>query len=165
MSTTSNLPLYRLAWQRIRQQPLPYLLCIVGIAIGVAMMVSIDLANGSAQRAFALSTDTITGKATHRIVAVAPQGVEESVYSQLKRNVPDLVAAPVVEGYVRVAELGDQPMRLLGVDLFAEAPFRSYFEVGQVSNRGENFSQFITDTDALVLSCTWMLPVKLRRLA
>jgi len=38
------------------------------------MMVSIDLANGSAQRAFALSTDAITGRTTDRIVAIAPTG-------------------------------------------------------------------------------------------
>jgi putative ABC transport system permease protein len=150
MPTTSNAPLYRLAWQRIRQRPLPYLLCIFGIAIGVAMMVSIDLANGSAQRAFALSTDAITGRATHRIVAIAPTGVEESVYTKLKRSVVDIVAAPVVEGYVRVDELGDQPMRLLGVDLFSESPFRSYFD--QVTSQGNNFLQFLTDANTLVLS-------------
>jgi putative ABC transport system permease protein len=150
--TTSNLPLYRLAWQRIRQQPLPYLLCIFGIALGVAMMVSIDLANGSAQRAFSLSTDAITGRATHRIVAVAPQGIAESVYGQLKRAIPDLVAAPVVEGYVKVEELGAQPMHLLGVDLFAESPFRNYFQVDKVTSQGGDFSQFLTSPDALVLS-------------
>ena len=46
----SNTPLYRLAWRRARRHPLQYLLFIVGVAIGVAMMVSIDLANGSARR-------------------------------------------------------------------------------------------------------------------
>ncbi|MBL8118059.1 MAG: ABC transporter permease, partial [Anaerolineae bacterium] len=35
-------------------------------------------------------------------------------------------AAPVVEQYVRGLNVGDQPLRLLGVDPFAEPPFRSY---------------------------------------
>jgi putative ABC transport system permease protein len=146
----SNRPLWQLAWQRIRQQPLQYALCILGIALGVAMMVSIDLANGSAQRAFALSTDAITGRATHRIEAIAPTGIEESVYTHLKRTVNQVPASPVVEGYVQVAELGAQPMRLVGLDLFAEAPFRNYF--GEVESRGTGFVQFLTDPDAVVLS-------------
>ena len=146
----SNRPLWRLAWQRLRQRPLQYALCILGIALGVAMMVSIDLANGSAQRAFSLSTDAITGRATHRIVAIAPTGVDESVYAKLKRGIDRVPAAPVVEGYVRVSELGDQPMRLVGVDLFAESPFRSYFQ--NVGSQGTEFVQFLTQPNTLVLS-------------
>ncbi|MBF2076709.1 MAG: ABC transporter permease [Synechococcales cyanobacterium C42_A2020_086] len=146
----SNRPLWRLAWQRIRQRPVQYLLCILGIALGVAMMVSIDLANGSAQRAFALSTDAITGRTTHRVVAVAPIGVEETVYSELRRSLNHIPASPVVEGYALVEELGAQPLRLVGLDLFAESPFRSYF--GEVESRGTGFVQFLTEPNTLVLS-------------
>ncbi len=146
----SNRPLWRLAWQRIRQRPLQYVLCILGIALGVAMMVSIDLANGSAQRAFAISTDAVTGRTTHRIVAVSPTGVDESVYSQLRREFNQIPASPVVEGYALVEELEAQPYRLVGLDLFAESPFRSYF--GDVESQGAGFVQFLTDPDAVVLS-------------
>jgi putative ABC transport system permease protein len=166
MTSISNRPLFNLAFQRIRQRPLPYILCIVGIALGVAMMVSIDLANGSAQRAFSLSTDAITGKSTHQITAISAQGIDESVYTALKiKTSPDLDLAPVVEGYVKVSELDNQPLRLVGVDLFAEAPFRSYFaqaeETGQGSNRvssaeeqsaGNGFVQFLTEPNTVVLS-------------
>jgi putative ABC transport system permease protein len=144
----SNRPLWRLAWQRLRQRPLQYVLCIVGIALGVAMMVSIDLANGSAQRAFSLSTDAITGRTTHQIVAIAPTGVDESLYSQLKQTVNRVPIAPVVEGYVLAAELGAQPMRLVGVDLFTESPFRSYF--GQVESQGTGFIQFLAEPAVVV---------------
>jgi putative ABC transport system permease protein len=148
----SNRPLWRLAIERIRQRPLPYLLCIVGIALGVAMMVSIDLANGSAQRAFGLSTDAITGKATHQVMAIAPTGVDESVYRTLKRQ-SKATLAPVVEGYVKVAELNDQPLRLVGVDLFAEPPFRSYFSGGGDDvDLGRGFAQFLTEPNTIVLS-------------
>jgi putative ABC transport system permease protein len=114
------------------------------------MMVSIDLANGSAQRAFALSTDAITGRTTHRVVAVAPIGVEETVYSELRRSLNHIPASPVVEGYALVEELGAQPLRLVGLDLFAESPFRSYF--GEVESRGTGFVQFLTEPNTLVLS-------------
>ncbi|MFM7425361.1 MAG: ABC transporter permease [Elainella sp.] len=146
----SNRPLWRLAWQRIRQRPLQYALCVLGIALGVAMMVSIDLANGSAQRAFALSTDAVTGRTTHRIVAVAPTGVDESIYSELRQNFNQIPTSPVVEGFALVDELDAQPYRLVGLDLFAESPFRSYF--GEVQSQGTGFVQFLTDADTVVLS-------------
>lgn len=147
----SNAPLWRLAWQRLRQRPLQYLLCILGIALGVAMMVSIDLANGSAQRAFALSTDAITGRTTHRIEAISPTGIKESVYADLHRVNPAIPLAPVVEGYTLVEELGAQPMRLVGVDVFAEEPFRNYF--GAEGERLDAASvQLLTNPQAIVLS-------------
>ena len=40
---------------------------MLGIALGVAVVVAIDLANTSASRAFALSTETVVGKATHQM--------------------------------------------------------------------------------------------------
>ncbi len=122
----NNLPLYRLAWRRLRRRPLQYILFVLGVAIGVAMMVSIDLANGSAQRAFSLSTDAVTGKATHRVVG-GPAGLDEDVYRRIRVAAGFSPAAPVVEGYVGAPALGDQPFRLIGVDPFAEPPFRSYF--------------------------------------
>jgi putative ABC transport system permease protein len=146
----SNRPLWRLAWQRIRQRPLPYFLCILGIALGVAMMVAIDLANGSAQRAFALSTDAVTGRTTHRIVAVAPTGVDEAVYSEFRKQFNQIPASPVVEGFVLADKLDSQPYRLVGLDLFAESPFRSYF--GNVESRGTDFVQLLTDPNTIVLS-------------
>jgi putative ABC transport system permease protein len=89
------------------------------------MTVSIDLASGSASRAFALSTSAVTGKATHRIIG-GPTGLDDEVYRQLRTALGFTPAAPVVEGYVLAQELGAQPMRLVGVDPFAEPPFRSY---------------------------------------
>jgi len=148
-AVVSNRPLWHLAWQRLKQRPLQYLLCIVGIALGVAMMVSIDLANGSAQRAFSLSTDAITGRATHRIEAIAPTGIEESVYAQLRRMPLHSPMAPVVEGYTLVDELGAQPMRLVGVDVFAEAPFRNYFGDNRLDARSV---QLLIQPGAIVLS-------------
>lgn len=122
----SNAPLWRLALRRIRRRPFQYVLFILGIAIGVAMMVSIDLANGSAQRAFELSTDAIAGRTTHRIEAISPVGIDESLYRELRTELGYTRSAPIVEGYVVAEDLDRQPMRLVGVDFFAEAPFRSY---------------------------------------
>ena len=59
-------------------------LSLLGIALGVAVMVAIDLANESAQRAFALSTEAIVGRATHQIIG-GPVGLAEDVYRDSNR--------------------------------------------------------------------------------
>ncbi|MEM9267209.1 MAG: FtsX-like permease family protein [Cyanobacteria bacterium P01_F01_bin.13] len=149
----SNAPLWRLAIRRIRRRPFQYVLFILGIAIGVAMMVSIDLANGSAQRAFELSTDAISGRTTHRIEAVSPIGVDESLYQQLRTELGYTRSAPIVEGYVVAEDLDRQPMRLVGVDFFAEAPFRSYLNSNGKSDQGiEALTAFLTEPDTVILA-------------
>ena len=126
-------PILRLAWRHSWRRPLQSIFLIVGVAIGVAMIVAIDLANTSANRAFALGTEQITGRATHQIVA-GPDGVDAAVYTRLRRELGYRLSAPVVESYVSVPQLDAQPMRLLGIDPFAEAPFRSYLGGGQPQN-------------------------------
>ncbi len=149
---TTNGPLWRLAWRRLRRRPLQYILFILGIAIGVAMMVSIDLANGSAQRAFALATDAVTGKTTHRIVG-GPTGIDESVYRQVRNEAGYSPAAPVVEGYVEAAALSSQPIRLIGIDPFVEPPFRSYFGPanGEAANDLSGLTAFLTQPNAVIV--------------
>ncbi|MEZ4717891.1 MAG: hypothetical protein R2851_17650 [Caldilineaceae bacterium] len=68
MSTThSTRPITRLAWRHAKRRPWQSLFFVVGVAIGVAMIVAIDLANGSAERAFNLGAETVAGRATHQI--------------------------------------------------------------------------------------------------
>lgn len=99
-------------------------LCILGVALGVAVVVAIDLATASARRAFDLSAQSVTGRATHQIVG-GPQGLDESLYRRLRVELGVRAAAPVVEGYVQALPL-NQTLQVLGVDVFAEAPFRPY---------------------------------------
>lgn len=111
-------------------------LSIVGVALGVAVVVSVDLANASATRAFELSSDAVTGRTTHQVVG-GPAGVPEEVYVQLRTRLGLRRAAPVVEGYVSMplspTESGfssRRPLRLLGVDPFSERPFRASLGTG-----------------------------------
>jgi putative ABC transport system permease protein len=157
-----NGPLWRLAARRWRRRPLQYLLCILGIALGVAMLVSIDLASGAAQRAFSLSTDAITGRTTHRLVAIGPGGVPDATFVALRRRFPEIPAAPVIEAYGRAEELDGELLRLVGVDLFSEAPFRGLFggdgdgdvdgEGGRTGGGGRGFVPFLTEPGTAVIA-------------
>ena len=61
-------PLARIAWSQARRRPLQSGLLVLGVALGVAVFVAVELANQSALAAFRLSQETVAGRATHRIV-------------------------------------------------------------------------------------------------
>ena len=73
------------------------------------MVVSIDLANASAARAFALATESVTGRATHRVEG-GPGGLPEEVFRQLVVDL-GITAAPVVEGYATLDAAPPRPHR------------------------------------------------------
>ncbi len=54
-------------------------LMVLGIALGVAEMAGIDIANASVSRAFDLSIDAVVGKATHQIIGSDPECVPEDL--------------------------------------------------------------------------------------
>ncbi len=148
---TYDLPLWRTSWRRARRRPFQYILFVVGVAIGVAMMVSIDLANRSATRAFEISTDSIVGRATHQILG-APTGFPEEIYVELRRDLGYELSAPIVEGYVNSPNLGDLPYRLVGIDPFAEAPFRDFF--GGASQSEGELTRFLSQPDTVIIAAS-----------
>ncbi|HBY97566.1 MAG TPA: hypothetical protein DEP84_27090 [Chloroflexi bacterium] len=147
--------LLRVALRYLLRRPLQSILIVVGIALGVAVVIAIDVANESASRAFELSTEAVAGRATHQIVG-GPGGVPTLFYRKLRTELGARPVAPVVEGYVRADLPGGQPLHLLGVDPFAEPPFRDY-----LGNRG---GLSIEALSALVLRPnTVLLPESLAR--
>jgi putative ABC transport system permease protein len=121
MLTTS---LVKTSLRDLQRRPLQVGLMILGIALGVAVVIAVDLANTSARRAFALSTEAVIGRATHQLLG-GPAGIPNALYRQLRIDWGIRNSAPVVEGTLVAPDLDAQPMRLLGVDPLAEAPFRN----------------------------------------
>tara|TARA_R110002096_G_scaffold416576_3_gene619650 strand:- start:87203 stop:89734 length:2532 start_codon:yes stop_codon:yes gene_type:complete len=96
-------------------------LAILGMAVGISVIVAVDMANDSARRSFDQSLDAVTGDATHQILG-GPTGLDEQVYIDLRLNgIRDI--APIVDGFVRV---DGETYQLLGIDIFAESGFREY---------------------------------------
>ena len=139
-----------LLWQSslrfLLKHPWHFLLSILGVALGVAMVISIDLSNSSAQRAFSLSAEALTGKATHQI-----QGsggfLSEQVYRDVKLATGYRNAAPVIDGYGRVQGL-NRTFQILGVDPIAEGPFRDFSS----QDGGIDLAKFITGQPTAVIS-------------
>jgi putative ABC transport system permease protein len=138
--------LARASLRHLGRHPWLTALSLLGIALGVAVVVSIDLASASALRAFEQSTETVTGRATHQLVG-GPQGLPDALYRELRLRPGAPVAAPVVEGHVRATRGDRRPLTVLGVDPFAEAPFRPYVR-GETSG---SMSSLLAEPDTVLL--------------
>jgi putative ABC transport system permease protein len=123
------------------------LLALSGIALGVAVVLAVDLANSGARAAFELSAQQLQGKATHRL-AVPGASLPDAVYVNLKRTPGAPPMAPVVNGWVGV-EGGAGRYQLVGFDLFAEAPFRS--QLAAVATDTGFIGDWLTQAGSLLL--------------
>lgn len=145
-------------WRYLLRHPWQTFLMILGIMLGVAVVISVDLANASASRAFDLSTESVAGKATHQITG-GPQGLDENVYSLLSQQGWMIPMAPVISDYASSPELGNRTLQLLGVDPFAEPPFRNYLNNSAASTStmpvgasADHLVDFLTQPGAVLVS-------------
>ncbi len=131
---------YRASFAYLLRHPWQLVLSLLGIVIGVAVIVAVDLANSSARKAFLLSMDAITGEATHQVIG-GPNGLPESVYRDLRTQEGLTNVAPIVEGTVNVDGVA---LQLLGIDLFAEQAMRSFTgTTTDGDSDGDNSSLFV----------------------
>ena len=128
------------------RHPLQLLLAIIGVALGVAMVVSIDLAAESTHRAFSLSMEALTGRYTHHITG-GPSGLPESLFTRLRVEEGLRETAPAIEGYVTVND--GSTLRLAGFDPFSERNLRSRFVKAA---RGDDAVRLLTEPDTVMLS-------------
>jgi putative ABC transport system permease protein len=111
------------------RHPLQLALAITGIALGVAIVVAVDVSTASARRAFEWSTRAVFGQATHQLVA-GSVGMPDSLYRVVRVEL-GLEASPVIEANATlIRAAGERSVRWLGLDPFVEAPFRPYLDAG-----------------------------------
>lgn len=109
--------LWAASLRHLLRHPAQLALALIGLSLGVATIIAVDIATASSRRAFELSMDAVNGNATHQIVG-GPEGIDEGVYVELRTRgvVPGDWLTPIVEGYVTV---GDQELQLIGLDPLA----------------------------------------------
>ncbi len=140
--------LWRASLQHLQLHPWQLLLAILGIALGVAVVVAVDLANASARQAFDLSAQAVTGRASHHIIG-GPAGVADELYVKLRREHGTSKAAPLLSGHVT---LGKRTLQLIGIDPFAEAGFRSFLNYSKSHERSGLVRQLLTRPGGIIMS-------------
>jgi putative ABC transport system permease protein len=141
--------LIKTAFRDFLRRPWQSGLMILGVALGVAVVIAIDLANTSARRAFDLSTQAVTGRTTHQLLGTTSLGIPQDLYRQVRVEWRYRLSAPIVEGFGLAPDLDGQPLRLLGIDPVAEAPFRTY--LGGAAQFTPGFERFYTEPDAVLI--------------
>ena len=145
--------LWAASLRHLLRHPAQLALALIGLSLGVATIIAVDIATASSRRAFELSMDAVNGSATHQIVG-GPQGIDEGVYVELRTRgiVPGEWLTPIVEGYVTV---GDLELQLIGVDPLAgggagiQAGPESW---GQGRDRVDALRRWFTEPGAVVLA-------------
>lgn len=140
--------LARSSRRHLLRHPLQMGLTALGVAIAVAVVVGIDLANATATRAFLLSVEGVAGRATHEITA-GPAGVDEALYTALRRA-GWRQTAPVVEGFLTTPLAPRRPLRLFGVDPFAEDLFRGFTRTLEGGAGQGDLGHFLTTPGAVL---------------
>lgn len=146
-----NYPLFLVSFGYIKKHLLQNILLIIGIAFGVALVVSVDIANQSASRSFTLSKEMLSSKSTHQILGTYSH-IDETIYKDLRLELGIRNIAPIVEDYVNIVELGGRAVRLLGIDFFADLIFYDN-RTSPIGNLSQNtLSELMTKPGTALIS-------------
>jgi len=130
----------------LRQEPVRAALTALAVALGVAVVLAIELAGRSAAGSFHASLETLVGSADLEITAIG--GISDSVYSRLATLPHPLHLSPRMEDFAVVQPSGEV-VPLVGLDLIA-----GVLEAGVLLPRDEGSvvaeSRVPTDTDRSV---------------
>jgi putative ABC transport system permease protein len=127
-------------------------LTIVGIALGVAVFISIRISINSALDAFKNTVDHVAGR-THLEITYPGHGFEEKLFQVAGSTDGVQAVAPVVQSVAQCSPPINEPLLLFGIDIFSERDFREYRFSGDV-NDGDLF-RFLLDPSALAITRTF----------
>ena len=93
------------------------LLTVSAVALGVAVIVAVDLAGEASMGSFRSSLESLQGSASYEITQVG--GIPEAVYGDLARLEEPLAFSPRIEGFALLPGTGEE-VALFGVDLVGD---------------------------------------------
>src|SRR5260370_7720375 len=142
---------YRLMVRPLFREPVRTSLSILAIALGVAVVLAIDLAGGAATGSFRSSMETLAGE--NDLEVTASGGVPESVVGTLATLPYSIRVSPRIEDYAVIAET-KKALPLIGLDLIAEGSAyaqRDFEKTGlpQIQSVSENMLEHLGDADSI----------------
>lgn len=112
------------------RHPLQTALTLLGIAAGVALLVAMQGAQRTAERAFDQALRTIAGDATHA-VAGGPEGLTAAGYAAVRAELGGRGVAPVVQAVARATGRAERTvLRVVGIDPLADVALRPWAAAG-----------------------------------
>jgi putative ABC transport system permease protein len=109
---------WRLMIKPLAREPVRTTLTILAVALGVAVVLAIDLAGNAATGSFHSSLETLSGEQNFEVTATG--GVPENLVGKLVSLPYDWRITPRMEDFAVLAEL-EKTLPLIGLDLIAES--------------------------------------------
>jgi putative ABC transport system permease protein len=136
-------------WHVLRHARRHWLLAalnILAVGLGVAVFVAIQIANGSAARAFEAGVDVVAGKAQLEVRG----RLDDSIFPAIQHAAGVRAATPVIEELATLPDYPGEYLRVLGIDVFTNEPFRT-FEIG---GEGKSFDldRWLASPDGIAVS-------------
>ncbi len=117
------------SWRHARRRPLRLALGVLSVALGVALFVSVEVAQHSARRAFEGAARRLAGKAELRVTRGRGIGIEAGALARIE-EIPGVLAAPVLEMSTRMVDLENGPLLVLGIDFVRDRRLRDFSAAG-----------------------------------
>jgi len=145
--------LARAAWRGWRAKPFPAALNVLGLAIGIAVYLAIQIVNHSATKSFQAGIDLLAGRSDLEITA--PDRLDESILQKLE-GLPGIAAiTPIIEGYATLPERPGEYLRLIGTDPFSAGPFFAAAGEGAASAWEGHTESWLARPASLVVNAAW----------
>lgn len=96
----------------------------MGIALGVGIVVAVQLINDSALASFASTVDFLAGRSTHSVISKYGR-IEESLFLKIWSNPKVRAASPLIEVMSDVVEMPGESVQFVGIDPFLDRDFRT----------------------------------------
>lgn len=125
------------------------LLNVASVALGVAVYLAIQIANASANRAFAATIDLVAGRADLQITR--PGGLPEEILPLIARHPAVAAATPLVRGIAILPDLPGEYLQVLGLDVFTNEPFRT-FDLSDFGRRDFDFTAWLARPDRIAVT-------------
>jgi len=143
--------------RHLRRELLRTIVTVSGVAIGIAVVLAIRLSNASSVRGFEAALESISGQVSLEVFSPGT-GVQEDRLSDLQWLSEFGAVSPIIDGdvMVRAAEGNDtaELVRVLGVDILRDRPFRDYRLVDQGSSPFESPPRVTTQTFLTLLTAS-----------
>lgn len=141
---------------------------VLGVALGIAVVIAIQLTNASSVRGFETALETVAGKTAVEVIG-SGTGVDETVLPQVGWLRDFGIVSPVIEGTAALVT-GDirslsrrrmEAVKVLGVDILRDQPFRDYqlLRVGEPDGSSspgslntQRFLEILTSEQSVVIT-------------
>ena len=144
-------PMVKIWLRQVRRHFLRTILLVFGIALGVAGVVSIDIAKTSVSKSFELSTTVLTSRSTHQITGNNFK-IPQSIFTHLRTDLGIHSSAPVITTHVTVKELNDASFTMMGIDPFSETQFRQFSVRAQPGNANKNLANLLDASSGVLIA-------------